>query len=116
VVLNWLLHTFGLDDGSGAWYLFWSGIVGDLALVGGLWVLLRRLNCHAAGCWRIGIHHVVGTPYVTCRKHHPIVPTGRVTAEQIARVHQGAVETGLAVPDRHYGPGPTEATDEEEAA
>jgi hypothetical protein len=76
VIFNWFLHTFGLDDGSGAWYLFWSGIVGDVALLGTLFVLLRRLNCHASGCWRIGIHRVVGTPYVTCRKHHPVVPTG----------------------------------------
>jgi hypothetical protein len=95
-MLNWLLHTFGLDDGSGAWYLFWSGIVGDLALLGTLWVLLRRLNCHTSGCWRIGVHHVVGTPYVTCRKHHPVVPNGKVTADHIARAHQSAVESGMA--------------------
>ena len=102
MILNWFLHTFGLDDGSGAWYLFWSGIVGDVALLGTLFVLMRRLNCHAAGCWRLGIHRVVGTPFVTCRKHHPVVPTGRVSADQIAQVHQGAVDSGLAVPDRHY--------------
>jgi hypothetical protein len=91
-MITWLLHAFGLDDGSGAWYLFWSGIVGDLALFGTLFVLLRRLNCHASGCWRIGIHHVVGTPFVTCRKHHPAVPTGKVSAEHIARVHQDVVD------------------------
>ena len=102
MVLNWFLHTFGIDNGSGAWYLFWSGIVGDLALFGTLFVLLRRLNCHAAGCWRIGIHHVVGTPFVTCRRHHPVVPTGRISADQIAQVHQGAVDSGLAVPDSNY--------------
>jgi len=104
-IVNWFLHTFGMDDGSGAWYLFWSGIVGDLALFGTLFVLARRLNCHAAGCWRLGIHRVVGTPYVTCRKHHPIVPTGKVTADHIAQVHQGAVESGLAMPDHHYTSG-----------
>ena len=100
-MLNWLLHTFGLDDGGGAWYLFWSGIVGDLALLGTLWVLVRRLNCHTSGCWRIGVHHVVGTPYVTCRKHHPVVPNGKVSAEHIARAHQSAVELGMTTSDRH---------------
>jgi hypothetical protein len=80
----------------------WSGIVGDVALLGTPFVLLRRLNCHAAGCWRIGIHHVVSTPYVTCRTHHPVVPKGGVSAEHIAQVHQGAVDDGLAMPDRHY--------------
>ena len=29
-MISWILHTFGMDDGSGAWYLFWSGIVGDI--------------------------------------------------------------------------------------
>jgi hypothetical protein len=107
MIINWLLHTFGMDDGGGAWYLWWSGIVGDLALLGTLFVLLRRLNCHAAGCWRVGIHRVVGTPYVTCRKHHPVVPSGRVTAEHIAQVHQGAVTSGLAIADHNYA---TDAT------
>lgn len=101
-MITWFLHTFGMDDGSGAWYLFWSGIVGDLALFGTLIVLLRRLNCHTSGCWRIGIHHVVGTPYVTCRHHHPCVPDGKITAEHIAQVHKGAVASGLATPDEHY--------------
>jgi hypothetical protein len=106
-MLNWLLHTFGLDDGGGAWYLFWSGIVGDLALLGTLWVLLRRLNCHASGCWRIGIHHVVGTPYVTCRRHHPVVPTGKVSAEHIARAHREAIAndtSGVPMSDRVHKP------------
>ena len=102
-MITWILHTFGMDDGSGAWYLFWSGIVGDLALFGTLFVVVRRLNCHASGCWRIGVHHVVGTPYVTCRKHHPVVPDGgKITAEHIAQVHQGAVASGLACADQHY--------------
>jgi hypothetical protein len=59
-----------------------------------LFVLLRRLHCHASGSWRIGIHHVVGTPFVTCRKHHPVVPSGRIGAEQIAQARQGAVDAG----------------------
>jgi hypothetical protein len=106
VIFNWLFHTTGLDDGGGAWYLFWSGIVGDAALLGTLFVLLRRLNCHASGCWRIGVHRVVGTPYVTCHKHHPVVPAGKISADHIAQVHQGAVDSGLAMSDQHYGDDP----------
>ena len=89
-MIQFLLHTFGMDDGSGAWYLFWSGIVGDLALFGAIGVLYRKLNCHAKGCWRVGLHHVDGTPYITCRKHHPTVPTGRVSVEHIHHAHRTA--------------------------
>lgn len=87
---DWFLHWAGLDDGSGAWYLWWSGIVGDLALLGTLFVVARKLNCHTGGCWRVGIHHVVGTPYVTCRKHHPAVPDGPLTVDHIRRAHEKA--------------------------
>jgi hypothetical protein len=47
-------------------------------------VAYRKLNCHAQGCWRLGLHHVEGTPYITCRKHHP---TGGATAQGILDAH-----------------------------
>lgn len=90
-MIQWLLHWLGLDDGSGAWYLWWSGIVGDLALLGTFTVLLRRLNCHQGGCWRLGLHHVVGTPYVVCRRHHPGMEDGKPTADHIAAAHAAHV-------------------------
>lgn len=89
-MVTWFLHSAGLDDASGAWYLFWSGIVGDLALLGAIGLIFRKVNCHSARCWRIGLHHVEGTPYVTCRKHHPTVPTGKVSVHEIHRAHRDA--------------------------
>lgn len=86
-MIRWLLHVLGLDDGSGAWYLWWSGIVGDLALLGAIGAGFKIVNCHAAGCWRFGFHPVSGTPYKTCRKHHP---HGGNTVEHIHAVHEAS--------------------------
>lgn len=70
----WFLHLTGADNGSGPWYLFWSGFGANFAeftLVGGILGLFWKHNCHVKGCWRIGRHPVEGTGYVVCRRHHP---------------------------------------------
>ena len=66
-------HFFGLRNGDAdsTGYLFWSGAGSDLAYLSIAWTLLRKHNCHAAGCWRIGRHPVEGTTFVVCRRHHP---------------------------------------------
>lgn len=79
----WLAHVLGLDDGSGRWYLWWSGMganIGEFAIVGSLLSGVRHHNCHVRGCWRVGRHPVVDTGYVVCRRHHP---TGAPTAADI---------------------------------
>jgi hypothetical protein len=78
-----LLHPL-----SGSGYQFWSGIgsdIGEVVIIGGLYGLLRKHNCHAKGCWRIGRHPVDGTNYIVCRRHHP---DDKPTAEQIVREHE----------------------------
>jgi hypothetical protein len=72
-------------DPSGHFYVFWSGLGGDLAYLGGVLALVHHVNCHAKGCLRIGKHPVDGTAYKVCRKHHPDVPTNGATAAQIAQ-------------------------------
>lgn len=67
--MHWLAHIFGLDNASGGWYLFWSGICGDLALIGGTATLYHKHTCHAPRCARIAKHQVEGTPW--CTRHHP---------------------------------------------
>lgn len=70
--MSWLAHILGIDNLSGPWYGFWSGVGSDLselAMVGALLGLLRKHNCHIHGCWRIG-RHPHGR-YVLCAKHHP---------------------------------------------
>lgn len=66
-----LAHLLGLDNLSGPWYGFWSGIGGDLSILAAPLVLLRRHNCHVKGCPRLGRHPVPGTGFVVCRRHHP---------------------------------------------
>jgi len=70
----WLAHVLGLDNLSGPYYGFWSGIgsdISELALFGALMGLLRKHNCHIRGCWRLGRHPIGGTTWVVCARHHP---------------------------------------------
>lgn len=69
-VLMFLAHIAGTDNPAGFWYCLWSGIVGDLALFGAAWSLLRRHNCEVHGCWRVG-RHQTAAGHTVCRKHHP---------------------------------------------
>lgn len=47
-------------------YNFWSGFGSDVTELGIIFALVRHLNCHEKGCWRIG-HHVNGT--MVCHLH-----------------------------------------------
>lgn len=72
--MHWLSHWLGLDNPSGAPYLWWSGAgadLGELAIIGGLVGIYRRHNCHVHRCWRIARHPVDGTTWTVCRLHHP---------------------------------------------
>lgn len=85
--MSWLLHFSGVDNGSGRWYLWWSGFGANFqeyALIGAVVLLYRRHNCHVHRCWRVGRYPVEGTGYVVCRAHHP---EGPVTAGQVAARH-----------------------------
>ena len=72
VIFHWIWWHLGLSN-NGPWYAFWSGFGSDLAEFAIVGVVYRKVNCHDARCWRIGLHHVEGTPYTTCRKHHPVI-------------------------------------------
>ncbi len=92
---GWIEHVLGLDNGSGSWYLWWSGIGADfqeLALLGVVIGLYRQHNCHARGCWRLKRHAVEGTPFVVCRKHHPTLDDEPSTAEEIKSAHRQTFE------------------------
>lgn len=68
MIAHLILHWLGLDNEAGRPYAFWSGAgsdLGYLAIIGGMW---RKHNCHSKGCWRVGRHHVDGTPW--CDRHH----------------------------------------------
>ena len=83
-VFDWLYNAarWPWHDPDG--YNFISGPLADITLLGAGYAILRRHNCHARGCWRIGRHQVLGTTYVVCRKHHP---EETPTAEHIQAVY-----------------------------
>jgi hypothetical protein len=75
--VHWLSHFFGLDNLSGPFYGFWSGIgsdLGEVAIIGGLVSIYRKHSCHVDRCWRIAKRSVAGTTLVVCHKHHPEDP------------------------------------------
>lgn len=81
--MSWLAHILGLDNLSGPWYGFWSGVgsdLGEVALFGALWGIIRRHNCDVHRCWRFGILPTVrdGVQHHVCKRHHP---TGAPTAQ-----------------------------------
>jgi hypothetical protein len=68
-----LFHILGLDNGSGHWYLWWSGVGSDItefAVIGAVW---HSVNCHEPGCWRVG-RRVTASPdglhVRQCARHH----------------------------------------------
>jgi hypothetical protein len=75
-----LAHILGLDDASGRWYSFWSGIFGDASILSVPAMAMRRHNCHVKRCPRLGRHPVAGTTWTVCRRHHP---DGHPSAEDI---------------------------------
>lgn len=89
-----LVHLAGLDNPSGLFYLFWSGIGAYLTILGAVFAHYKRHTCHVDAprfCWRPGVHPVPGTPFRACKKHHPLVPD-RVSADHIADAHTAASE------------------------
>lgn len=91
----WINHTLGLDNGSGEWYLFWSGFGANFAEYGILITLTsiavgayRKHNCHTPRCWRLSRHEwedADGTKHPLCRHHHPKTHAGnRPTVAYIA--------------------------------
>ena len=79
-------HWLGLDNASGAPYLWWSGVGADLGMVGTAYALVRRLNCEIHGCPRLG-RHVTAVGHRLCRRHHP---DGPLTVEQAHAAHREA--------------------------
>lgn len=80
--MHWLAVHLGLTNASGAWYLWWSGVAGDLGFLGAGYALWRKHSCHVGRCFRVA-HHDVG-PFRVCRKHHPGLPDRAPTAEEVA--------------------------------
>jgi hypothetical protein len=79
LIWHWLVHVTGSDYGApyGRFvpYDFVSGTGGILLVSGSIlsvpYTTWRRHVCHEPWCWRLGRHPVEGTPFASCRRHHP---------------------------------------------
>lgn len=85
-ILTWAGYWSGITNEAGRGYAMWSGIL-SLGYLGGLALVYRKLNCHTRHCWRVGLHHVDGSPFVVCKKHHPTVPKRGATVAEIHQAH-----------------------------
>ena len=73
-VINDILTFLGTTNGSGRWYLWWSGMFGNLTIFAAILLFYRKHNCHIHRCWRLGRYTAVDATdmeHVVCRHHHP---------------------------------------------
>lgn len=71
-------------------YQFWSGIgsdIGELAIVGGLITIVRRIQCQTPWCFRFGRHRTADGLHHLCNKHHPDLPNHKLSLEEIQARH-----------------------------
>jgi hypothetical protein len=92
---HWLAIHTGTVNEPGVYYGFWSGFgsdIGEYAIVlglgAGLYHAFRRHNCHEPRCWRIGLHRVEGTPFIACRKHHPLLADTKLTKGHMTEAYR----------------------------
>jgi hypothetical protein len=72
--VNDFLTFLGTTNGSGRWYLWWSGMFGNLTIFAAAILFYRKHDCHVHRCLRLGSHVAVdqnGVEHVVCRRHHP---------------------------------------------
>jgi hypothetical protein len=96
---HWLQGLWWPEQNRG--YAFTSSVgsdIGELTLIGGMIAVYRSHTCHVDRCFRLGRHHVDGTPYKACRKHHPTVPS-TITAQHVSDAHSDARDE---IHDRHH--------------
>ena len=91
---HWLQVHTGTVNEPGPYYGFWSGFGSDIAEFGilgaaatGLYQLVKKVNCHQPGCWRIGTHSAAGGQFMLCYLHHPDYMGKKPTQELIHRLH-----------------------------
>jgi hypothetical protein len=88
MIWHFILWVTGVQ--TGPWTNFWGGFASDLPLFGVFAIIWRRIECHAPGCHRIGLHRTADGKYILCRKHHPDVKNN-LTLEDIHAEHYAAV-------------------------
>lgn len=83
-----VMHFFGLDNASGPFYLFWSGIAGSFLVGLSVWAgtTWAHRTCHVWWCPRRAMFDFTGPggfSYRLCRKCHPEHPGERITRKRL---------------------------------
>lgn len=81
-------HNYNCVSGSGS-------DLGEVTLIGvavtALLTWYHKINCHTAGCWRIGKHDKAGGEYSVCRRCHYLIeglpPRHKLTIEHLREKH-----------------------------
>lgn len=77
--VNDFLTFLGVTNGSGRWYLWWSGFFANVTIFSAVIIFYRKHNCHVHSCLRLGSHPAVdanGVQHIVCRRHHPDLGAG----------------------------------------
>jgi hypothetical protein len=77
--VNDFLTVLDVTNGSGRWYLWWSGFFANVTIFAAVIVFYRKHNCHVRSRLRLGSHPAVdenGVQHVVCRRHHPDLGAG----------------------------------------
>jgi hypothetical protein len=93
-VINDFLTFIGTTNGSGRWYLWWSGMFGNITIFAAVAIFYRKHNCAIHHCLRLGRHAAVderGVDHLVCRRHHPdIDDSRRLQPEHLVGQHVGS--------------------------
>ena len=114
VIALWVIHSrqvgywfqvhTGTINESGPYYGFWFGFGSDLeefgilgAIGAAIYQLVKKYNCHAPGCWRVGKYSAAGGQFLLCYRHHPDYQGRKPTREMIERLHREHLERQAAI-------------------
>lgn len=105
-------HVMGTDDGSGFWYLLWSGFLPDIVLFAGLVTWVRHHRCAKDDCRyrrvpvrRLALRHYEG--HLLCRHHHPA--RHRLSDADLAHLWRHHRDNAVLPHDHECAGGPAEA-------
>lgn len=91
-IFHWLQEVTGTNIGipghTPRWYNFHSGIEGNLALFGAIYLAYWHHTCHQHHCYRWARYTTAAGDKI-CKTHHPDMGKGfKMTAEHILRRHK----------------------------
>jgi hypothetical protein len=97
-MMHWIsdaFSTYVLHVQNHNGYQLWSGAganFGEITVIGLVIGAYRHINCDAPRCWRRGPHKTADGQHKLCRKHHPDLPSHRLSLGEIHLRHHESKE------------------------